>query len=274
MKFTIVLYRRFEITVHHFIALCQRSAACFFLILLLIVSPFAYGDSFYDDAVRQFQENNPRDAAALFQASIRQGNNIPDVFIYLAYSYEQLGLYDQGITTLQDGLGFSRDKRHLFYFNLGNLYVHKQEFTEALEHYGLAIASKASYAEAYLNRANIRLAGRELDSSLEDYKTFIQVAPDHELVPDVRRMIEAIIGDIQSEETRKLEEARLATLEAERQKLVALEAEQRAREEEEQRKALLDSILGNLNDASDEGGTLGAGTEEISDEEDDFLRAE
>ena len=218
--------------------------------------------------------NNPEEAAALFQASVRQGNTDPDVFINLAYSYEQLGLYDQGIIVLMQGLELTGERRHIFHFNLGNLYVRKQEPDTALRHYGLAIGSRADYVEAYLNRANTQLSEWELSKALTDYESFILIAPEHELAPDVRRMIAAITDEMQAEELRAIEEKRLAEIEAERRRLDALEAEQRAREEEARRQALLDDILGNLDKAGDESQTLGAGTEDISGEEDDFMRAD
>ena len=243
-------------------------------IAFLLATASVYGDALYNDALEQFVNNNPREAAVLFQASLTAGNNDPDVFMYLAYCYEQLGLYEQGIAVLEQGLAFSRDKRYLFYFNLGNLYVHTRDPASAVEQYDLAIGSRPDYAEAYLNRANTRLREWELASALADYQQFIQIAPGHFLVPDIKRMIQAIMDEMQAEESRIREEQRLVEIEIERQRLETLEAEQRAKEEEARRKALLDDILGNLGEAGDDARTLGAGTEDISDEEEDFMRAE
>ncbi len=241
---------------------------CFFLPYMI------YCDSLYDDGLEQFLYNNPREAAALFQLSLQEGNTEEDVFIYLAYTYEQLGFYDQSISTLQDGLNYAEKKRDVFYFNLGNLHVYKKEFHEAIEYFNLAIKTQSLYAEAYLNRANAQLQQQNFPASLSDYRTFINIVPDHRLVPVVRRMIEAMSAEMLAAETRKMEEERLAALEAERRRLEALEAEQRAQEEELRRHELLNSILGSLNTAGEEGNTLGAGTEEISNTEDDFMRAE
>ena len=246
----------------------------FFLSILVFFSPPLHGDALYDEAVQQFANNNTRDAVALFRTALSQGNINFDIFLYLAHGYEQLGIYDEGISVLEEGLEFSQGQRHVFYFNIGNLYLHKQMFDKALEYYDLAIGSSPVYAEAYLNRANITLKAGTLDRALRDYKSFVQIAPDHALVPDVQRMIAAITNEMKDVEKRRLEEEQFARLEAERRRLELLEAEQRAAEEEARRQALLDDILGNLDKAGDEGQTLGAGTEDISDEEDAFMRAE
>jgi tetratricopeptide (TPR) repeat protein len=244
------------------------------LILLMVFPVFAQDSGLYESGVSAFMNNNPMEAAAVFETVVAQGNTDPDTFLYLAYSYEQLEMYEQGITALQKGMAYARDRRHLFYFNLGNLYLKQGDSQAAIQQYSLAISSRGSFADAYLNRGNSYLREWELDSALSDYQNFIRVAPEHALVPDVKRMIAAIQAEVTAEAERAIEEARQAELEAERQRLAELEAQRRAEEEAARRQALLDDILGNLDQASEEAKTLGAGTEQISDEEDDFERAD
>jgi tetratricopeptide (TPR) repeat protein len=252
-----------------------RNPVFFMAILLFMALPLmAQDDGLYENGISAFMNNNPQEAAAVFETVIARGNAEPDAYLYLAYSYEQMGLFDQGINTLQNGMAFSRDKRHLFYYNLGNLFLKKDDNQSAIQQYGLAISSRGNFPDAYLNRGNTYLREWDLDSALSDYQDFLRVAPEHVLAPEVKRMISAIQGEIVAEQQRAIEEARQAELDAERQRLAELEAQRQAEEEAARRQALLDDILGNLDQASDEANTLGAGTEEISDEEEDFERAD
>ncbi len=252
-----------------------RTALIALIALLASVLPVAaQEDSLYQSGVEAFMSGEAQEAAAIFETLIAQGSSNPDAFLYLGYSYEQLELYEQGISALQRGMAFSRDKRHLFHFNTGNLHLKNGNPQAAIDQYSLAISSRGSYADAYLNRANTYLREWRLNDALGDYQRFVSLAAEHPLTPDVRRMISAIQSEITAEQAREIEEARLAEVESERQRLAELEAQRQAEQEAARRQALLNDILGNLNRATDEAQTLGAGTEEISDEEDDFQRAD
>lgn len=261
--------------INEYLKPCQ--IGCLFLLVFLIILPVAAAaqdSSLLESGIDAFMNNQPRDAAAIFETVIAQGNTNPDTFLYLAHSYEQLGLYDQGINTLQNGLGYARDKRHLFYYNMGNLYLQKEDPKSAIEQFSLAISSRGSFSNAYLNRGNSYLREWELINAKSDYEQFLQLDPEHNLAPRVQQMINAIQEELAAEEARKLEEQRLAELEEERARLEALEAEQKAAEEEARRQELLNDILGNLNEAGSEAKTLGAGTEEIEEDEEEFQRAD
>ncbi len=261
--------------INEYTKVCQIRCLSFLVFWFFILpAVWAQNGSFYDQGLAEFLNNNPGEAAAFFETSIAQGNTAADVYLYLGYSYEQMELFDQGISTLEKGLPYSRDKRHIFYFNMGNLYLHKGDLAAASDKFTLAIGSRSNYALAYLNRANTRLSGGEFDAALSDYQSFLNLEPNHAAVHDVRKMIGAVQSEIVAEETRKIEEKRLAALEEERRRQEQLVAEQKAREEVARREALLNDILGNLNQAGSEARTLGAGTEGIKSEEDDFERAD
>lgn len=257
---------------------CQIVVTQACLVILFMVFPITtmslVADELFDSAMDEFMNDNLTQAASLFESAIAQGNTDADAFLYLSYCYQNMELYDQAIAALERGLGYSRDKRYLYYYNMGTLYSQKEESEEALERYSLAISSRASFPDAYLNRANTYLKEWELSSALSDYQSFLRIAPDHALAPDVRRMIAAIQAEVAAEDARQAEQERIAQEQESARQQAELDAQRQAQEEEERRAALLNDILGNLNQASDEANTVGAGTEEISHEEDDFERAD
>ena len=157
--------------------------------------------------------------------------------------------------------------RAQIYFNLGNVQSKQGNPEAALVSYGSAIGAQRSFVDAYLNRANLKMRQQNFAGALEDYKSFVQLAPNHAQTPQVRRLILALEGQIEAQEaTRLAEEAAErqrqieAQAEAERQ---AREAERLAREEEERKRNLLDSVFNSLGTASTAPSTLGTGADTV-----------
>lgn len=218
--------------------------------------------------------NKPSDAALLFEDAIRQGNADSLAYLYLALSYEQLGLYDQASTVLKDALIRAPQYRAQIYFNLGNVLAKQGKNSEAMEAYENALAAQRSLVDAYLNRANLQMRQQNYDSALADYRSFVQLAPNHAQAPAVNQMIQLLEKDRvarEEEQAARLEAERRAQLEAQAESERQMrEAEQLAREEEARRRALLDSVFSSLGSASSAPSALGTGADSVIHVEEDL----
>lgn len=219
-------------------------------------------------------QNRPAEAAAVLEAALEQQPRNERIYLYLGIVYEQLGRYERAAEILRRGLEVASTHRGLIYFNLGNNYLAAGNPDLADEMYTEAIRTDGSLAEAYLNRANLRVRTEQYSRAIDDYTVYLTLAPSTPQRDEIQRMISLLRDIIEQERVRREDEQRIAREEAERQRIAEerrREEERRAREEEEQRRrALLDSVLESLGGSRGEARSLGGGAEDIDDYEDVF----
>ena len=122
--------------------------------------------------------------------------------------------------------------KDLLYYNIGNNFFIRKEYSAAEEMYTSALAANARLPEASLNRANSRLALKSYEPAIADYTLFLQLRPDDPQRPKIEELIRLLRGSLD-------EKARLAAEEAARQA------------------ALMNEVLNALNNA-------GEGTQNLS----------
>ncbi len=226
-------------------------------------SPLSRGEEYY-------LENDPERALHWFEQALEQDPENPDVYLYLGVVYEQLGLFERAIEIMQEGLKVSGADRGTLFYNIANNHQRLGEGEEAKEHYTKALEYDESFAEAYLNRANLRVRASDYPEAIEDYSTYLEHDPDSPQRSEVERMIALLRDTIEQEEQERLrqeEEERQARLEEERR---AAEEERRRQEAEERRRALLETVRDSLGTSRDEGRTFSAPSEDIEEYDDEL----
>jgi len=194
---------------------------------------------------RLYRENKPEAALLLLEEAARDPAADQRVWLWLAVAYQQVGRLDEGIVALRKGLAKATADRHLFFFDLGNLYLLQGKAAFAKDMYDSAIAARGDYGPAWLNRANAEMATKDYRAARDDYLRYLDLEP----ASPQRANIEAVL-------------ARMGTaLAAEDQQKSQAEAARLA--EEAARKALLDQVAASLKAAAEETTNLAAGTGQI-----------
>ncbi|MDR2194735.1 MAG: tetratricopeptide repeat protein [Treponema sp.] len=171
-----------------------------------------------------FLQNKPEESLAYLEAAVAAPDAPLRAYLYLGMAYQQLNRPDDAVavyTAIPPGAG---DSAALIAYSLGNVYYGKGDFPSAEACYTQAIQEDASYAPAYLNRANARLqTGNSLDAAA-DYAYYLMLDSGS----PQRERIEAVLAAIQKAE----DEAA-----AEQQRKAAEEAAARDRAQEQERQA-------------------------------------
>ena len=171
-------------------------------------------------------------------------------WLYLAASYEQQKRYDEALGVLRKGLPKASRYRHLFYFDMGNLFALQGKNAFAEEMYGEAIKAEEGYASAYLNRANVRMALKNYEGASADYRLYLAREPGSSQRSSIERLLDLLGADLAT--------AQKAAAEAEAQRLAA----------EEAKKALLDQVGASLKASAEETTSLSAGSGDVQGYED------
>jgi tetratricopeptide (TPR) repeat protein len=231
---------------------------------------------------RLFLEDDPAGARGYLEQALQENPQDFRLHMYLAVVLEQLADYDAAIDVLLKASQLPDADLGVVYFNLANSHFRNGDTEKADQYYSQAVEEDSQFADAYLNRANLRVRGSEYDGAISDYRSYLRLEPESSQRRDVERMI-ALLQDTQEAERRQAEEERRRAEELARQEReaeaarVAEErrqaeaAEREAREAEERRRALLDSVLDSLGGATGEGRSVRAPGEDLEDIDDDFL---
>ena len=221
-----------------------------------------------------YLNNEPERAVGWLEQALEEESGNPDVYLYLGVVYEQLGLFERAIETMQAGLEVRGADRGTLYYNIANNYQRLGDGSTAKELYTKALEYDERFAEAYLNRANLHVRASAYPEAIEDYTTYLQHDPRSGQRREVERMIALLRDTLEREEAeRRLreEEERRARLEEERRRA---EEERRRQEAEERRRVLLETVRETLGSSRDEGRTFAAPSEDIEEYEDTLDIAE
>ena len=252
---------------------CQISDARAVCLVALTIVALALGARpvLANDLFRQgeaaFLHNRPRDAVTILeQVVVSEPSNGP-AFLYLAMSYEQLQMHERAVTTLRRAETIPGVDRSLVRFNLGNNLLRLGRTEQAVDAFTAALDTNPFSARALLNRANARIQIEAYGSAVDDYRSVLEIAPDHPQRAEILRMIALLTDHIEAERLAAEEVERLAAeqerlrVEAEERRLA--EEERLRQEAEERRRALLSSVRDSLRTSAGETENLSAGRESI-----------
>ncbi|MGP1439014.1 MAG: tetratricopeptide repeat protein, partial [Treponema sp.] len=234
----------------------------FFSLAFVILQTSLYSVSFFDEGKAFLALNRPDKAIMSFNRAFNEAEYPKDIYLYLGVAYLKLGMYVQAIENFAKGKNKDVANFYIYSFNMGNAFFAQNRFYDAEISYNEALSSGVSYPEAILNRANARMKLERYAFALEDYKKYLELLPDDEQAPEIRRMIEVL------ELVKKEEDAEKARILQEATRLA--EESMRKAEEERQRKLLeeINSSLSSVKGAD----SLSSGTEDtINYEEENDL---
>jgi len=216
------------------------------ILLFLGLSP-AWSASLLERGEELFLQNKPQEAVSLLEAALQETPREEKIYLYLGTAYEQLGQREKAIQILKQGLNVASSRRDTMYYNIGLNYFNLGQLQAAEDMFTQAASVNSTFAQAYLNRANVRVKLEKYEDAIKDYTLYLNLAPAGQYRSQVQQMI-ALLKD-------KLNEAEMAQQAAEKQK----------QEAEARRKALLNSVLNSLDNAKQETTNMSAGNEDIKD---------
>ena len=230
------------------------SIRLFLSILLAFVIPLVStaAKTLFEQGEALYLQNKPAQAAVLLESAIQSDSSNAKALLYLGICYEQLGQHQKAIDTLMRGAPFASGTPGLdaatFYFDIGNNYLAMADLTRAADMYTKAISLNSSYAEPYLNRANVRVKTKQYDSAIADYTLYLNLAPSDPQAPEIQKMISLLSAEVAAEQQR-------------------VAAEKKKQEElATQRKALLENVLKSLGNAGSETKNMSGGNAAIQNQ--------
>ena len=181
--------------------------ACFILAVVL-ASGVAYSASaFLAKGEEAFLQNKPQEARPLLEGALNEDPSDERIYLYLGIVYQQLGDFEKAIAILGRGIEISKDFKDLMYYNRGNDFFAKKEYTFAEEMFTRALSENKGFAEAYLNRANSRIRLSNMDGALSDYLLFVQLKPLDPQRPKIEEVIRLMRKNIDEQDTKRREDA-------------------------------------------------------------------
>ena len=157
---------------------------------LLLAASAVFGVSaFFEKGEALFVQNKPQDAQPLLENALNEDPSNEKIYLYLGIIYQQLGDPQKAIEILKRGLNVATSYKDLFYYNMGNDFFSRKEFTVAEAMYSDALTANKNLARGYLNRANARLQLQSFGGALSDYTIFLQLQPQDPQRPSIEKLI-------------------------------------------------------------------------------------
>ncbi len=161
---------------------------CFMCAVLLMMASGIHADG-YSDAVELFRTNKPLEAIPLFQEALSKGTAAPDIYNYLGLAYYQTGQMQKSFETYQIGLLMPDTDKRVLYYNAGNVAFALGYYDRADELYTYALSKDSHFAAATLNRANARMKSLQYEWAVDDYRTYLELAPETEQRENIEKLI-------------------------------------------------------------------------------------
>ena len=227
----------------------MKTKSLIFLIILFITSfiNLYAQEKILQTAEELFMNNKPADAIPLFVLALQQEPNNEKIYLMLGISYAQTKNYSKAVETFQEGGKKALRDRDIFYYNAGNIYYIMGQYVPADEMYTRAVRENGNNGDIYLNRANTRLNMQMYSEALADYRIYLAIDPQTYQRESILKLIALLDNRLTQERQLKEEE--------ELRRLV----------EERRREALLNEVLGSLQNVLDETRSVSAGAERVSD---------
>ncbi|HTX74005.1 MAG TPA: tetratricopeptide repeat protein [Rectinemataceae bacterium] len=220
------------------------ACAAAFAALCAVARP-AWAAGSFEEGERLFRADRPADAIPVLEQAVGEAGVDEHAWVYLALCYQELGRYDQAVSTLRRGLPQATRLKAVFYFDLANVFVLQGKNSFAVDTYGQAIDADGSYAPAFLNRANARIVLKDYQNAASDYRRYLDLMPNDPQRPQIEELLKRL-------------DAGIATAQA-----AAAAAEAQKQAEEAAKKALMDQVTASLKAAADETTSLSAGAGDV-----------
>ncbi len=214
------------------------------LMLLFILFP-SFATSYLEEGEKLFLENKPKQSAPLLEAALNEEPTNEKIYLYLGMVYDQLGEIDKSTKIMRRGLNVATSIKDLLYYNMGNNFFRKKQYSLAEDMYTEAIKTNKEIPEAYLNRANARLKQNKFKGAVSDYILYLRLKPETAQRSKIEKLINILNGIIAEEEKKREEE--LA-----------------------KQKVLMNEVLNSLKNASEDTKNLSAGSEKIQQDYEDI----
>jgi tetratricopeptide (TPR) repeat protein len=225
----------------------------FFIISLLLLTVFCYGQSNFSRGEELLMQNKPAEAVVYLESAVADDPSRVNASIYLGIVYEQLGRTDEAIAIYRRILPSAGNLSANVANNLGNVYFQRGNTDEAERYYTQAIGFNSAFSRAYLGRANTGIKAGKLQNAVSDYEQYLALEP----LSSQRANIEQLVGLIRAEFAA-----------AEMRRLLAEEEERRIAEEKQK---LLDSVYASLYSAADNSKGISSGAEDVEGYEGEFV---
>jgi tetratricopeptide (TPR) repeat protein len=196
-------------------------------VILVLNAANLTAETAFEAGERLFYYNKLLEAKPQLESALLKDSGNEIIYYHLGIIYHQLNDPQNAIEILRRGLAVAKTMKDKFYFEMADIYFRQGDNILAEKNYSLAIAENSLFADAYLNRANVRYRLVRYKDVIEDYRTYLRLKPD----TWQREQIEKII---------KLLEESI-----------------------DEQKDLLDSVLNSINNASTNTQTQSAGTEDF-----------
>ncbi len=210
---------------------------------LTLIAPMANAQDDFARGEELFVNNKPAEAVGYLESAIRKDPGKELAYLYLGTAYFQLGKTADAISTLKKGSAGAGGYSKLFSYYLGVFYESQKKNAFAEEMYTDALKADPSYAQAFLNRANVKFNQGKYRDSVPDYRSYLTLEPETPQRESIERLIALLEQGFAEEDRLKAEEAR------------------RLAEEAARKAKLLEDVAASLKDAAEDTEGTSVGTE-------------
>ncbi len=172
-----------------------KRPAGFVVLLCFFSSELLFSSEALVEGKKLLGENKAADAIPLLYDAVSTESPDSHVKLYLGVAYCQIGKYTDAEQWLLNGKETSTVDKHLYLYNLGNVYFLQKRFEEAETAYTEALAVYNNYSPAVLNRANTYMHRKNHAAALEDYKLYLNLAPASPQKQDIQRLILLLVEE-------------------------------------------------------------------------------
>jgi len=174
---------------------------------LLLAAVFAFpGSVFLEKGEALFIANKPQEARPLLEGALDEDPGNERIYLYLGIVYQQLGDLQRAIEVLKRGLNVAAEYKDVLYYNIGNDFFARKEYTFAEEMYTSAVSANRNLAEGYLNRANARLQLEGYEGAIADYTLYLQLKPQDPQRPKIEEVVRLLRQALDEKEKKHLDE--------------------------------------------------------------------
>ena len=210
---------------------------------------FPQNSTVLQKAEEAFLNGKLDEAKSLYLNALKTSPADANIYLNLGFIYEKNREYQTAISYYQKGIPYAGTQLGTFYKNIGNSYYFINDFENAEKMYSSGISSVPPSYSCYFHRGNTRVKLGMYEGAVDDYQTFLTMQPDTPQRVNIELMIERLQYAIDNAEAIRLAE------------------EAKRLEEEERQRKLLESVLGSLEEVSDETKNLSAESDEVESTE-------
>lgn len=144
-----------------------------------------------------FKENKAQDSIPALEKDIAAGDAASGAYNFLGLAYYQTGDYEKSIDAFERGMKIEGAEIWALCYNAGNSAFAAGDYIRAEEYYSRAIRAKDDFDAPYLNRANARLKGKNLEGARADYDAYITRFPESPQAESIKALIQALDDEIE-----------------------------------------------------------------------------